>query len=98
MKSWQETGRVAVMSVQISEIIRHKIIADFPNDYQPVADILVDECGDNLPFCQGPEYYDLIEHVRLAVLKLSRGDVDRLLRCVASAQQDWRDVLVSGEN
>ena len=61
-------------------------------DWAIAADLLTQECGDNLPSCQDatPES---AERVRYAVLKLSDGSLDELRRLVEHAQLDWRDVL-----
>lgn len=55
--------------------------------------LLSHECADNLPFHQdsGPEDLD---RVRLAALKLSEGDLDRLLEAIELGKTDTRDLLV----
>ena len=53
-----------------------------------VAALLIAECGSWLPESSSP---DLIERIRLAVLKLAAGDETSLW---ALAKCDWRDVLV----
>jgi hypothetical protein len=61
-----------------------------------VADLLITECGNNLPFMEEYDAYQL-ERVRFAVLKLSEGDIDKLLSAVQLAQIDARDVyMVAG--
>lgn len=55
--------------------------------------LLLEECGTNLPFCDGQDAVGL-ERVRFAVLMLSAGDLDKLREVVEHAKQDWRDVLV----
>jgi hypothetical protein len=62
-------------------------------DRAAVVDILVHQCGSNLPFSEGSTPASL-ERVRFAVLKLSEGDITKLLSAVHRAQIDWRDVLV----
>jgi hypothetical protein len=67
----------------------------FPPDQQENVRVLLrDECGDNLPFQKGlsAEGYDPI---RLAVLKLSNRDMQKLQVAVRLANSDWRDVLVA---
>ena len=56
--------------------------------------ILRDECGNNLPFCQNSDSVQM-ERVRFAALKLSEGNKDKLLGAVHLAQQDWRDLLIA---
>jgi hypothetical protein len=51
---------------------------------------LSDECGPNLT-----EHPELLERIRIAVLKLSHGDLNALQRAIDLAQHDWRDVLVA---
>lgn len=64
-----------------------------PTDRAEAARQLVEECGNNLPFSQGQDEYQL-ERVRFAVLRLSLGYLDDLQGADKSAQRDWRDVLV----
>ena len=54
---------------------------------------LVEECGDNLPFCETKDEKGL-ERLRFAALKWSGGDLSRLHGAVEQAQIDWRDLLV----
>jgi len=65
-----------------------------PADRSAVADLLEQQCGVNLPLTgrwQDAEF----ERLRLAVLKLSEGRIERLRIAIADAQRDWRDVLVA---
>ena len=59
------------------------------------ASVLETECADNLPFCDAEDRGPLIERIRIAVLKLSEGKLDKLEHSVREAQTDWRDVLVA---
>jgi hypothetical protein len=56
--------------------------------------LLVEECGNNLPFCEHSNERDL-ERFRFAALKLSGGDLSRLRDAVELAKIDWRDLLVA---
>jgi hypothetical protein len=58
-----------------------------------VEQLLIDECGSNLPLYK-PSTPEGLERVQFAVLKLSRGDDDKLLETILLAKRDWRDVLV----
>ncbi|MAE67902.1 MAG: hypothetical protein CMJ18_26920 [Phycisphaeraceae bacterium] len=55
--------------------------------------LLVEDCGDNLPFCEGSNASSL-ERIRFAVLKLSDGELPKLIEAIVLAQTDWRDLLV----
>jgi hypothetical protein len=61
---------------------------------QAVANLLIHECGCNLPFCDNASPEDL-ERIRFAVLKLSAGDTAKLLDSIVLAQTDWRDLLMA---
>jgi len=65
-----------------------------PDDRPEAAALLVEDCADNLPFSEDATPAGL-ERVRFAVLKLSGGDLAKLVEAVALAQVDWRDVLVA---
>lgn len=65
-----------------------------PGDQAEAAQRLIETCGQNLPFCQDQDEYQL-ERIRLAVLRLSFGYLADLQRAIGVAQQDWRDVLVA---
>lgn len=59
-----------------------------------VADLLVNECGDGVPFCKDstPEG---MERIRFSILKLSTGDLDKLEQAVKLANLDWRDLFMA---
>ena len=63
-------------------------------DRAVVADLLVNECGENLPGCEGATSTSL-ERIRFAVLKVSEGSTSKLLDALQLAQVDWRDLLVA---
>lgn len=63
-------------------------------EQQDVVDLLITECGNNLPFMQDYDPYQL-DRVWFAVLKLSEGDIDKLLSAVQLAQEDSRDVFMA---
>lgn len=66
----------------------------FPeSERREVAQLLVAECGDNLPFADTLGESG-IERIRFAVLKIGAGSIERLRQAVALAQCDWRDALV----
>src|SRR5438552_3087176 len=62
-------------------------------DHDAARAVLEDECGANLTFSETLGNAG-IERVRLAVLKLSEGDLTKLRAMAGHAKVDWRDVLV----
>lgn len=64
------------------------------DDQVQATHILVEECGDNLPFHDGGTPHSL-ERVRYAALRLSGGNISKLRSAVALAKTDWRDLLVA---
>src|SRR5215510_3878122 len=82
------------MAVDLTPLTTEVISHLFNSTTAPfVAQLLVDECGDNLPLYK-PATPEGLERVRFAVLKISNGDQDKLLEAVLLAKRDWRDVLV----
>lgn len=65
-----------------------------PNWWDEAARLLIEQCGNNIPFCESDDEHQM-ERIRFAALKLSAGDIDELRRAIAIAQQDWRDTLVA---
>ena len=49
---------------------------------------------DTVPFCEGSDKYDM-DRIRIAVLKLCEGSMDKLVEAIVLAQTDWRDLLVA---
>jgi hypothetical protein len=54
--------------------------------------LLTEQCGYAIPL-----YHDdqQLERIRMAVLKLSAGDMAKLIEAIGIAKIDWRDVLVA---
>lgn len=73
---------------------RQHIAAIFPDDQEIVADLLLKECGANLPFLENADPVRL-ERYRFAALRLSRGDLSKLDIVIELAKRDWRDLLVA---
>jgi hypothetical protein len=63
-------------------------------DRAGVVDLLVNQCGSNLPFCESSTPTSL-ERIRFAVLKLSDGNIAKLQEAVQLAKADWRDLLMA---
>ena len=59
-----------------------------------VCTLLINECGNNLPFCQDLDEFKL-ERIRFAALKFSSGDFGRLKQAVEVAKRDWRNLLMA---
>ena len=81
--------------VPLSDATRQRLEKIFQvKDAPAAAALLVNECGNNLPFCEanGPAE---CERIRFAALKLSGGRLDRLREAVALAKTDWRDLLMA---
>ena len=63
-------------------------------DQAEVAQILANECADNLPFMEHQNEYGL-EPVRFAVLKLSWGNIAEFKWWANMAKVDWHDLLTA---
>ena len=67
-----------------------------PEERDDVHQLLIQQCGNNLPFLGNADEYKL-ERFRFAALKLSQGDLEALSRAVQLAQRDWRDLLMAAD-
>jgi len=67
-----------------------------PEERDNVCQMLIRQCGNNLPFLGEADEYKL-ERFRFAALKLSHGNVEALSRAVRLAQKDWRDLLMAAD-
>ncbi len=68
----------------------------FPADAGTAELLLVTECGQNLPFCEDRDEYQL-ERLRFAALKISGGNLARLQEAIDGGKHDWRDELIWAE-
>jgi hypothetical protein len=83
--------------VELTELVHRKVCQLFSEEEQPETILLLEkQCGRGLPFYESAGPRDL-ERVRLAVLKLSDGNLSELRKQVDLAKRDWRDVLVFAE-
>ncbi len=57
---------------------------------------LEDECGNNLPSCNNADEYGM-ERIRFSVLKLSKGNMQKLLAAIDEARMDWRDLFMAAD-
>jgi len=67
-----------------------------PQDRREAMDLLIDECGRNLPF-KADATPQSLDQIRLAVIKLANGNLDELRRHIRTAKSDWRDVIGAAE-
>ena len=82
------------MAVDLTPRVQQAIAHFFQPSTVPFVDhLLAEECGSNLPLYK-PSTPEGLERVRLAVLKISNGDEEKLHEAIALAKHDWRDVLV----
>jgi hypothetical protein len=65
-----------------------------PEQQESVRSMLLEECGNNLPFLQKLDAVDM-DRFRFAALKLSHGQLADLRKAVDLAKTDWRDLLVA---
>ena len=83
------------MSPRLSPKTEEHIAVMFPLHLRAeVAELLLHECGNNLPLLSKCDEFEL-ERVRFAALKLSGGELVNLQEAVKLAKEDWRDLLVS---
>ena len=67
-----------------------------PNDVPEAVLWLEVECGNNLPFCEKDDEF-CMERIRFAALKLSKGDMLKLLAAIDLVRMDWRDLFMSAD-
>ena len=85
------------MSLTLSPRTRQLTQIIFPEKHvQEAMQWLEDECGNNLPFCDQNDEYQM-ERIRFAVLKLSGGNIGKLLRAIDEAHMDWRDLFMAAD-
>ena len=67
-----------------------------PKDIAEASHWLEEECGNNLPSCGHQDEYGM-ERIRFAAIKLSKGNVHKLLKAIDEARLDWRDLLMAAD-
>jgi hypothetical protein len=83
------------MSPRLSPDTERRVALLFPPQHiAEVSGLLLHRCGNNLPFCEKSDEFQL-ERIRFAALKLSAGDINQLRTAIELANQDWRDLLVA---
>lgn len=55
---------------------------------------LEENCGNNLPFCNAYDEFQM-ERIHFGAIKLSSGEINKLVRAIDIARRDWRDLLVA---
>ena len=83
-------GRLSPRTKQLVELFFS------PKNIAEATQWLEEECGDNLPFCQHHDEYDM-ERIRFAAIKLSKGNIQKLLEAIDEARMDWRDLLMTAD-
>lgn len=85
----------SVSPAPLTTEVNLRVCLVFPREQREMASaLLVKECGTNLPFCADQTPAGL-NRIRIAALKLSNGDLEKLKTAVDLAKRDWRDLLVS---
>lgn len=81
--------------MELTDGTRERIRALYSDaDAGRVEALLLARCGENLPLVN-PSFVQLVERIRFAVLKLSKGSFEDLEVHIGHANRDWRDVLVA---
>ncbi len=81
--------------IELSERTLEKVNALFPEKLRnEVEEFLKIECSDNLPFCENCDKYEM-ERIWFSVLKLSEGNMEKLVQAISLAQTDWRDLFMA---
>ena len=65
-------------------------------DVSEASQWLEEECGNNLPSCGQQDEYGM-ERIRFAAIKLSKGNLLKLLKEIDEARMDWRDLLMAAD-
>ncbi len=65
-----------------------------PIDRSEVRQLLEIECAEIIPNCEDYDKYEM-ERIRISVLKLSEGEMDKLVSAIQLAQIDWRDLFMA---
>ena len=67
-----------------------------PSQVPEATQWLEDECGNNLSSCEAYDEYQM-ERIRFAAIKLSQGDMMKLLAAIDEARMDWRDLFMAAD-
>ncbi len=81
--------------IQLSSGTLDRVNALFgPDDAPEAMELLERDCADNLPGLENDTPVTL-ERIRFAALKVSGGDLEKLVDAISLAQLDFRDLLMS---
>jgi len=84
------TPKLSPRTRQLIDVIFHA------KHHDEVAHWLEDECGNNMPFCEEYDDYQM-ERIRFAVLKLNQGNITKLLKAIDETCLDWRDLFMAAD-
>lgn len=81
--------------IELSEATIERINALFPVELRKeVEERLKEECADNIAFYEDSNPCRM-ERIRFSVLKLSKGNMEKLAKAIELAQTDWRDLFMA---
>lgn len=81
--------------IELSDETIKRVRNLFPeNEWEVVKELLTEECSDNFPMVNS-DYFELAERIRFSVLKLSEGNIEKLLNVIQEAAKDWRNTLMA---
>jgi hypothetical protein len=82
------------MGTKLGEATEQRLVRIFSgSDLDQARALLVNDCAENLPFCESYSSEDL-DRIRIAALKLCGGKLEALVDAITLAQTDWRDLLM----
>ena len=55
---------------------------------------LEQDCGNKIPFYEDADEFQM-ERVRFAVIKLSEGQINKMIHAINEARFDWRDLFMA---
>jgi hypothetical protein len=85
------------MTLKLSPRTRKLVNIIFPlKQVEEAVQRLEEECGNTIPFCYDNDEYQM-EWIRFAAIKLSEGNIDKLLHAIDEARMDWRDLFMAAD-
>ena len=85
------------MTPRLSPPTKRLVELFFPSkDVAEASRWLDEECGHHLPACQNLDEVGM-ERIRFAAIKLSQGNIPKLLEAIDQARVDWRDLLMAAD-
>jgi hypothetical protein len=81
--------------IELSSRTRDCLHAVFPpKDFAEAEGLISEDCAESIPLWRDQTPAGL-ERIRLAVIRLSNGELASLRSAIREANTDWRDVLVA---